>query len=57
MKEFDLYKEIERLRNENARLREENVQLRNNYESFATVELLLNMTVNEIAATRKVLNI
>lgn len=57
MKVFDLYKEIERLRNENARLREENVQLRNNYVSFEAIELLINITANEIAATRKELNI
>lgn len=57
MKVFDLYKEIERLRNENARLREENAQLRNNYVTIEIVSELVNATREEISSLIKVLNI
>lgn len=57
MKVFDLYKEIERLRNENARLREENVRLRNNYVTIEIVSELINATHEEISSLKKVLDI
>ncbi len=57
MKVFDLYKEIERLRNENVRLREENAQLRNNYITIETVSELINATHEEISSIIKALNI